>query len=172
MHIETEIFHGLVNGSPWNVNNQAPEHQFLNVDPNAALSSAAFAALNPAADPPFEHAGMDRMTRFDAFISGQRTYVFLDGAPAGCTLYPSGFNLNGTVTVTFGDVLYHELAPDAVCSGPRLYSFGYAHQCTETSRHFDDLGFKSGVPAPVAGPPAVLGSTFAWDERVLPCAPY
>jgi len=145
----------------------------LNSDPNGGLSTSAFAALNPSGDPPFEHAGMDRMTRFDAFISTQRLYVFMDGAPAGCTQYPTGWNMQpGPVTVTFGDVLYHELAPDAVCGGPRLFQFGHEHQCTETTRHFDDLGFKSGVPAPATGPAAVLGAAFTWDETRLPCASY
>ena len=100
MRIEAEIFHGFVNGSPWNVNNQAPQHEFLDSDPNAALSPSAFAALNPSANPPFEHAGMDRMTRFDAFLSTQRLYLFLDGAPAGCTQVPSDFAMQpGAVTV-------------------------------------------------------------------------
>jgi hypothetical protein len=176
MRIETESFHGLVNGEPWNVNNQAPQHEFLDTDPDGALSTAQFAALNPAGEPAFEHAGMDRMTRFDAFISTQRLYVFMDGAPAGCTQYPSGWNMApGPITITFGDVLYHELAPDAVCGDPRVFQFASKHQCIETTRHFDDLGFKSGVPAPSApasGPSATLGSTFTWDETRLPCAAY
>ena len=174
MRIETESFHGLVNGAPWNVNNQAPEHQFLNSMPNGALSDTQFAALNPAGDPPFEHAGMDRMTKFDLFVSTQRLYLFMDGAPAGCTQYPSGWNMApGNVSVTFGDVLYHELAPDAVCSSARLFQFGNGHQCTETSRHFDDLGFKAGVPAPAAAPAAVVsGAAFTWDETKLPCGAY
>jgi hypothetical protein len=176
MRIEVEAFHGLVAGQQWNVNNQAPEHRFLDSDPNSALSDQAWAALNPAGDPPFEHAGMDRMTRFDAFISTESLYVFMDGAPAGCTQYPSGWSMApGAVTVTFGDVLYHELALDEVCGDPRVFHFANRHQCTERSRHFDDLGIKSAVSAPAAptaGPGAIVGSTFTWDETRLPCAAY
>jgi hypothetical protein len=174
MQLEAEAFHGLVDGAPWNVNNQAPSHDFVDSDPNGSLTDPQFAALSPVADPPFEHAGMDRMTKIDAFISTQRMYVFMDGQPAGCSQYPSDFNMApGMVTVTFGDVLYHELAPDEVCGDPRMFQFGNKHQCTETSRHFDDLGFKSGVAAPASGSPAVLGgASFTWDETRLPCAPY
>jgi hypothetical protein len=87
--------------------------------------------------------------------------VFFDGAPAGGTQLPSGFVLKGQVTVTFGDVIYHEGAQDEqVCVKVKPYSFMHAHQCNETKRHFDDLGFKSGVSAP------------AWDETKLPCGAY
>jgi hypothetical protein len=173
MRVETQIFHGLLDGAPWNVNHQqVPSHVLIDTDPNGGLSDTQFANLNPAAAPPFEHAGMDRMTQFDAFVSPERLYVFMDGQPAGCTQYPSGFSLSGPVTVTFGDVLYHELAPDTVCGSPRMFSFAHTHQCTETARHFDDLGFKAGVPPPASGPPAILKSGFTWDETQLPCAAY
>jgi hypothetical protein len=174
MQLEAEAFHGLVNGATWNVNNQAPNHDFVDSDPNGALTDPQFAALSPVADPPFEHAGLDRMTKIDAFVSTQRMYLFMDGQPAGCSGYPSNFNMApGNVTVTFGDVLYHELAPDFVCGDPQMFQFASKHQCTETSRHFDDLGFKSGVAAPATGAPAVLGgSSFTWDETRLPCAAY
>jgi hypothetical protein len=176
MRVEVEAFHGLVGGNQWNVNNQAPEHRFLDSDPDSALSDAQWAALNPGGDPPFEHAGMDRMTRFDAFVSTERLYLFMDGAPAGCTQFPGNWSMApGPITITFGDVLYHELAPDEVCGDPRVFHFANRHQCTETSRHFDDLGFKSRVAAPaapVSGPAAVVGSTFTWNETKLPCAAY
>ena len=75
--------------------------------------------------------------------------------------YPKAFALNGAVSVTFGDVLYHEGAADErVCHDSRPYSFMHVHQCTETKRHFDDLGFKSAVPAPT------------WNEALMPCSPY
>jgi hypothetical protein len=158
---EAQAIHGLVKGQAWNVNNQAPEHRFVDNTPNGGLSAAAFAALSASSDPVLEHAGMDRMTKFDAFISADRLYVFFDDEPAGCTQYPSGFTLAGPVSVTFGDVLYHEQVTDEmVCLQARPYEFLHVHQCTETSRHFDDLAFKSGVPAP------------AWDETRLPCAAY
>jgi len=155
MRIEAEAIHGLVNGSPWDVNNQAPEHRFIDYD------MAQPGSVTIPTEPPFEHAGVDRMTRFDVYVSSQRMYLFLDGTPAGCSLFPSGFVLQGAVTVTFGDVLYHEGAPDElICYQPRPYSFLYAHQCEETKRHFDDLAFKSGAAAPT------------WDETQLPCAAY
>jgi hypothetical protein len=76
--------------------------------------------------------------------------------------YPSnGYALQGAVTVSFGDVLYHEGAADEeVCSQQKPYDFMHEHQCTETARHWDDLAFKSGVPAP------------AWNSTLFPCIPY
>jgi hypothetical protein len=173
MRFESEIFHGLVSGAPWNVNNQATEHPFLDSDPNNGLTDARFAALSTSGDPPFEHAGMDRMTRWDAFLSTQRMYVFFDGAPAGCTQYPSDFTMApGNVNVSFGTVLYHEGAPDDVCGFPHSFAYASKHECTESSRHFDDLGFKAGVAPPTVGPAAINGSSFSWDEKSMPCAPY
>jgi hypothetical protein len=152
MRLETQAIHGLVNGKQWDVNNQAPGHVFLGDKDDEVIRPT---------EPLLEHAGMDRLTKFDAYVSNQRLYVFFDGTPAGCTQYPSGFALQGPVTVTFGDVLYHEAAPDElVCVQPKPYGFMHTHQCTETKRHFDDLGFKSGVSAPM------------WDETKLPCGAY
>jgi len=156
MRIEAQAIHGLVNGAPWNVNNQAPEHRFIDYDDNVGNDGEP-----SASEPPFEHAGMDRMTKFDVYVSSRRTYLLFDGVPAGCMQYPNGFALAGPVTVTFGDVLYHEGAGDErICQDKKPYVFMHLHQCTETKRHFDDLGFKSGVPAP------------AWNEARLPCGPY
>jgi len=161
MRLETQAIHGLVNGAQWNVNNQAPAHELLDFD-NLDMNVVG---ANVGADTPFEHAGMDRMTRFDVYASSQKLYVFMDGAPAGCTSYPSGFALQGTVTVTFGDVLYHETADESAMN-PRLMSFVQRHQYTETTRRFDDLAFKSGVSATSDS----LLST--WDETRLPCGTY
>ena len=156
MRIEAQAIHGLVNGAPWNVNNQAPEHRFIDYDDNVGNDGEP-----SATEPPFEHAGMDRMTKFDVYVSTRRVYLLFDGVPAGCMEYPNGFALKGPVTVTFGDVLYHEGAGDErICQDKKPYVFMHLHQCTETKRHFDDLGFKSGVPAP------------AWNEARLPCGPY
>jgi hypothetical protein len=160
MRFEVEAFHGLVNGQPWAVNNQAPNHNLIDYDywNNGINSNATI----PPALSPFEQAGMDRTTKYDAYISSGLLYVFMDGVPAGCMQYPSnGFALKGAVTVTFGDVLYHEGAPDEqVCAMPKPYPFMHEHQCTETKRHWDDLGFKGGVSAP------------AWDTNAYPCAAY
>jgi hypothetical protein len=167
MRLELEAFHGLVNGKPWAVNNQATVHGLVDYDNWSTPGTDNSAPTGkpqpiPGADSPFEHAGMDRMTRYDAFISASQLYVFMDGAPAACAKLPaSPFVLNGTVTVTFGDVLYHESAGDElVCAGVRPYSYMHEHECSETKRHWDDLGFKSGVPAP------------AWDSVNYPCTPF
>jgi hypothetical protein len=162
MRLEVEAFHGLINGNPWAVNNQAPDHALIDYD-NWNNGAAAGATLPPY-ESPFEHAGVDRMTTYDAFVSSGRLYVFMDGKPAGCMLYPAnGFALGGPVTVTFGDVLYHEGAETEVAtcrSGPTALPFLYNHQCTETKRHWDDLAFKSGVATP------------QWDEATFACAAY
>jgi hypothetical protein len=154
--VELQAIHGLVNGHPWDVNNQAPQHVFVRPD----FSNNADAVIAP--DPPIdEHMGVDRMTRFDVYVGSDRAYFFLDGAPAGCTLYPQGFSIAGPVTYSVGDVLYHEGAADElVCAYQKPFPFLHEHQCTETKRHFDDLGFKSGVPAP------------AWNAATFPCAAY
>jgi len=151
MRLEVQAIHGLVNGNPWDINNQAKEHRLIDTE----------AALKEPSDWPFEHAGMDRLTRFDVYVSSQRLYAFMDGKPAGCTLFPSGFALSGPVTVTFGDSLYHEGAADElVCSQAMPYGFLHVHQCTETKRHFDDFGFKNASDGPL------------WDESKFPCRAY
>jgi hypothetical protein len=139
------------------VNNQADAHALINY--HDASSTA------PAADSPFEHSGMDRMTRYDAYIASDRIYVFMDGAPAACSKYPAGaFTLAGSVAVTFGDVLYHEGAETEVgaCEKGALTALPFLnrHQCNETVRHWDDLGWKSGVAAP------------EWDATRFPCRDY
>ena len=161
MRFEVEAFHGLFDGHPWAVNNQAPDHALVDYD-NYATDYPSSDAGEPPAEPPFEHAGMDRMTKYDVYISSTVLYAFMDGTPAGCMQYPSnGYALQGAVTVSFGDVLYHEGAPDEeVCSQPKPYDFMHEHQCTETARHWDDLAFKSGVPAPT------------WNSTLFPCIPY
>ncbi len=151
MRFEVQAIHGLVGGKPWDADNEAPEHRFI--DPGAA-------PLEPV-DWPFEHAGMDRLTRFDVYVSSQQIYSFMDGKPSGCALYPAGFSLSGPVTVSFGDLLNHEGAADElVCSQALPYGFLHPHQCVETKRHFDDFGFKSESAAPV------------WDETLFPCRTY
>ena len=159
MRLEAQAFRGLVNGASWAVNNQAPNHALIDYD-NWNNGNNTNATIPPA-EPPFEHAGVDRMTKFDAYISSSTVYVLMDDSPAGCTHYPSkGFALSGTVTVTFGDVLYHEGAQDeGVCDQSKPYGFLHEHQCNETVRHWDDLGIKSGVAAP------------AWDARFA-CTAY
>lgn len=154
--IELQAIHGLVNGHGWDVNNQAKNHVF--VRPDTSQNAEYIIAQDPAID---HHMGQDRMTRFDVYVSSNRVYFFLDGLPSGCSRYPSGFSIGGKVTVTVGDVLYHEGAADElVCYYQKPYPFLHEHQCTQTKRHFDDIGFKSGVPPP------------AWNEAIYPCGAY
>ncbi|HEY2408687.1 MAG TPA: hypothetical protein VGI10_21930 [Polyangiaceae bacterium] len=155
MRLEVQAFHGLVAGlvGSWDVNNQAPEHRLIDYETEGVSAQPS--------DSPFEHAGMDRMTKFDVFLSSSRVYVLMDNQPAGCVMLPADVKFGGPVTFTVGDVLYHEGAADElVCAQARPYSFMHLHQCTETVRHFDDLAFKSGTGAPV------------WDDQNFPCLPY
>ncbi len=134
----------------WDVNNQCPRFY---ID---KLASDPFGKdpLPPHAEVG-DKSGVDRRVRLDLYVSTARAYIFLDNEPWACANLPaSGGMPAGPVTVTFGDVLYHSGVD--VPNPP--YVFHSAHMRTETSRHFDALGFKSGVPAP------------AWDETRLPCA--
>jgi hypothetical protein len=133
----------------WDVNNQCPRadmrRYFSADDPNDIESLAP----NPEVG---DRTGVDRSTRFEIYASKSRAYVFLDGMPYGCVDLPADKVPQGAATVTFGDVLYH--------SGVDLLDpFPYMKENFQgdTSRHFDNLGFKSGVAAP------------AWNEGRLPC---
>jgi hypothetical protein len=129
----------------WEVNNQCPRFPME----NAAAPNLPWRP-QPEVN---EYMGVDRRARIDAYASTQRAYLFLDGQPYGCANLPAGRMPAGPVTVTFGDVLYHSGID--VTDPP--FAFHRAHQYTETRRHFDEIGFKSGVPAPL------------WDEAKLPC---
>jgi hypothetical protein len=158
--IELQAIHGLVGSGDfaggWDVNNQAPAHAFVDFD-----SYDNKLSQRPPLDPAFELAGVDRMTRFDVYVSTDRLYLLLDGKPAGCTRYPSGFHLQGPVTMTYGAVIYHEGAGDElVWQQERPYGFWHRHEATETKRHFDDFGWKSGTAPP------------EWDDARFPCADY
>jgi hypothetical protein len=160
VRFEAQAFHGLVNGAPWAVNNQSTHHGLIDAD--GWSGSSGTGTMQPS-EPVFEHIGVDRMTKFDAYFSSGRVFTFVDGTPAGCVQYPTGVNfaMGGNVSLTFGDVLYHEGAPDElVCSNERTYAFLHSHECTESKRHWDDLGFKSGVDAPT------------WDFTNFPCLPF
>jgi hypothetical protein len=133
----------------WDVNNQCPfvdlDHYFDAGDPKKELSLAPNAEVG-------EHVGVDRATRFEAYVSSARAYLLLDGEPYGCVDLPATGVPVGPVTVTFGDVLFHS-GNDQL----QFYGFPRARLYHDTQRHFDNLGFKSGVPAP------------AWDFAHLPC---
>jgi hypothetical protein len=106
-----------------------------------------------------EHTGLDRLAAFDVYLSSARLYVFMDGTPIACRQWPASVPLQGPVTVTFGDTMYHEGADPDVADSPTPMPFVLEHLPTETKRHFDDLAFKSGVAAP------------AWDTVRFPCPP-
>jgi hypothetical protein len=133
----------------WEVNIQCPvadlHHYFDPGDATKVLGLAPHAEVG-------EQLGVERTTRFETYVSTQRAYLLLDGQPYGCVDLPATGVPGGPVTVTFGDVLFHSDNDQL-----QFYPFVREHLYHDTQRHFDNLGFKSGVPAP------------AWDEARLPC---
>lgn len=130
----------------WDVNNQCPVY-----DLHHALDSAGKVTHLAPNDEFGEHASVDHRVLFDVYTSTDRTYLFLDGQPYGCAKLPAGAAPTGPVTVTWGDALYHSAVD-------HTFAFHTAHMQVEQRRHFDNLGFSSGVSAP------------SWDESRLPCA--
>jgi hypothetical protein len=130
----------------WDVNDQCPRYDLYHL----MDGSGNVANLAPN-DEVGEHGSVDHRVLFDVFASTQRTYLFLDGKPYACANMPSVGVPSGPVTVTWGDVLYH--------SGvDHTFAFHQQHMQIDMRRHFDNLGFSSGV----------LGPT--WDEKRFPCA--
>jgi hypothetical protein len=129
----------------WDVNNQCPVYDLHHLKD----ASGNTVHLAPHAELG-EHASVDQRITYDVYASGQRTYLFLDGQPYACAVMPSVGVPMGPVTVTFGDVLYHSAVD-------HLFAFHQAKMQTDTRRHYDNLGFSSGVPSP------------GWDESRLPC---
>ena len=129
----------------WDVNNQCPVY-----DMYRQKNGKDVVHLGPA-DEFGEHASVDHRVLFDVFTSTDRTYLFLEGQPYGCAMLPAGVMPAGPVTVTWGDVLYHSAVD-------HTYEFHTKHMLVEQRRHFDNLGFSSGVPAP------------KWDNERFPCA--
>lgn len=134
----------ICNLRTWDVNNQCPLYDFHHLGTDAA------AKLAPN-DEVGEHASVDHRVVWDVYASTKRVYLFLDRRPYACANLPAVGAPSGPVTVTWGDVLYHSAVD-------HTYAFHTAHMQIETRRHFDNLGFSSGVPAP------------GWDESRLPCA--
>jgi hypothetical protein len=133
---------------PWEVNDQCPAADLYRL--RADSGEVTFLGANPELS---ELTGVDRSTRFDVYMSTRRTYLFVDNRPYGCVDMPeSGVPASGPVTVTFGDVLYHS-GVDPV------FSYHENNLKVASSRHYDNLGFKSAVEGP------------AWDEQNLPCYP-
>jgi hypothetical protein len=134
----------------WDVNDQCPRYK---TDWGTDLANVG--GKQPPAPVVGEFNGVDRRVRFDVWVSTSKAYAMLDGIPMACANLAVGPKA-GTATVTFGDVLYHS---GADMDPPfTFYDFHLAHMHYETRRHFDELGFTSGVPAP------------AWDETKVPCS--
>jgi hypothetical protein len=136
----------VCNMRSWDVNNQCPVYDLYHVKD----ASGKTIRLAPN-DEVGEHTSADHRILFDVYASTQRTYLFLDGQPYACANMPSSAVPSGPVTVTWADVLYHSAVD-------HLFAFHTAHMQIDTKRHFDNLGFSSGVPPP------------PWDESRLPCA--
>jgi hypothetical protein len=131
----------------WDVNQQCPVYDLHHI------KDASGKPVHLAPNDEFgEYASVDHRVRFDIYTSTKRAYLFLEGKPYGCADLPdAGPPAAGPVTVTWGDVLYH--------SGvDHVYAFHQAHMMAQQTRHFDNLGFSSGVAEPV------------WDETRFPCA--
>jgi hypothetical protein len=140
----------------WDVNDQCPRL------PTFAADAA------PASSLPGEKSGTDNAITIDVWLSSTRLYLFLDGEPYSCTDLPAtSFEdgavyapPSGSVSVTWGDVLYHSGVDFASGGGPvqgNAYLFHRTHMQKTTRRHFDNLGFRSGEPEP------------QWDEERFPC---
>jgi hypothetical protein len=142
----TDLDLQICNLRTWDVNNQCPQYDLYHV----MDSTGTIVHLAPNTEIG-EHASVDHRVLFDVFASTQVVYVFLDGQPYACANMPSVGVPSGPVTVTWGDALYHS-AVDL------NFGFHVDHMQIEQRRHFDNLGFSSGVTAP------------SWDESRLPCA--
>lgn len=102
--------------------------------------------------------GKDRSYRFDGYVSSKRAYIFVNGNPYGCGVFPAGsITPKGSVTVTWGNVLYHSGVDDWYYTGNLSDLLGKTSEKIETLRHYDNLGFSSGVDLP------------PWDEQSFPC---
>jgi hypothetical protein len=129
----------------WDVNNQCPVYDLYHV-----MDGSKIVRLAPN-DEVGEYGSADGSVLFDVFASTTRAYLFLQGKPYGCAELPDKIMQAGPMTVTWGDALYHSAVD-------HTFSFHKSHMLVEQRRHFDNLGFSSGVPAPT------------WDESRFPCA--
>jgi hypothetical protein len=132
----------------WDVNDHCPRFDMYHLtkadDPGTVTGITAGPEIG-------EHLGVDRASRWDVFVSTKRAYLVFDGEPWGCADLPVAGVPKGPVTITFGDVLYHSGAD------VNVHAFHKEHLQLFTRRHFDNMGFKSGVPAP------------SWDHARFPC---
>ncbi|HTB76081.1 MAG TPA: hypothetical protein VK762_22685 [Polyangiaceae bacterium] len=156
----------LCNEREWAVNDHCP--WFL-LDRQDQPSDSQLGTIG-AHPEPHDHLQNDDSARFDVYLSTKRAYVFFEDQPYACadiadraTTDPSGATITpptapppaGTVSVGFGDVHYHPAAESGELGtvGP----FNINHMFMDTVRHYDYVGWKSGVPAPT------------WDETRFPC---
>ena len=80
MRVEAQAIHDACQQDPMG---RQQSIAFPYVLPSGNADNQNNAPLTPA-EPAFEHSGADRLTRFDAFVSSKRVYLFMDGGPAGC----------------------------------------------------------------------------------------
>ncbi len=93
----------VCNMRTWDVNNQCPDFEDtrrMNRPGGPAGQLAPVAELGELGSP-------DHRAVFDVYASTKRVYLFLEGQPYTCADMPSGSLPSGSVTVTWGDVLYH-----------------------------------------------------------------
>ena len=133
----------------WDVNDQCPLFDLFSVG----------GGLAPVPEIS-EMAGLDWRVPFDVYASSKRAYIFVNKQPYGCVDLPGTGLPEGPSSVTFGDVLYHSgvdldstLWYPFFLSGPEKPN----HMLLTARRHYDNLGFSSGVPAP------------EWDFKRFPC---
>src|SRR5207248_2032264 len=128
----------------WDVNAQCNYYELIHSDDSVAESDTP---LPPVVHMP-DHTGVDRSNQYDVYVSTARVYLFFDGQPYGCADLPAGKLQAGAAQVAFGDVLYHSAADVAgTAELATTFPFHIRHLEWETRRHFDNLGFPSGVPA-------------------------
>lgn len=131
----------------WDVNDQCPKFP---------LEHEPFADEPWAPRPPIGELSAPGMrSRIDLYASTDRAYVFIEDRPWACVEYP-GLLPAGDVTVTYGDVLYHSGVDESVVLTDFM-PYIRDHQLTESRRHVDNFGFRSGVEAP------------SWNHEVMPC---
>lgn len=144
----------------WEVNAQCPRYILR----HRRNSAGAITGINPIPEADQYLAAIDAATRFDLYASSSRAYIFVNDKPYACANLASKSGVSpvpvaptGQVSVTFGDALYHSGADDNF-NVKMQGSFISKKFSTSTSRHYDNLGFSSGVSAP------------AWDETKMPCS--
>ncbi len=167
---KTVIFHAIgdypsvveiqvCNQRSWDVNNQCPRYN-LTTKAVALPDGNGLRPFNLAAD----YRGRDRLIRYDAYLSSRRAYLYIDGKPYGCANLDPATVPSGSVSVSYGHVLYH--------SGVRAWYYNQkredglvnaladgqgSSEKIEEARFYDNLSFTSGV------------ASLEWDEKRFPC---